>query len=495
MYQVFDASDIYRPPPLPPSDDDFTLQRRFRDPDEGGGGGGGIDDVLGWLGIPSPGGSRAGYDDPGGGFSSWGPAGLRALDETGLGQLMMETDNEDADYFDYSCLSSGLMSPDVESEFFNAHCAGRQLPFRAPEPTSWSFNPSCTTLPDRPPSPLFGDFRFNAGSDSSYPEMTSCDRYDDLPFDSEAQAKVKEIARYLASFEVQPWSVGTHRSLTSSCSTPGSNPTSPFQELGPVSGSTSPNQPNRTNITSSQKVSAAPVGFFHAGFDDSCCGLETTMVNPNEVFPDRTDVFPDPTDHQYASSRPTRDHPPRGRPTPRSSQRTSPHSVTPPKGRASSVLEALLRSTEPIDPNKGSGAAVAMEDEDEDEGEEGQWGVGRRTPERSLKKLLTGRVANDDDLSRKSHRGRADESLRAAAAPKKMISPAVETEMVYRASGGTSGRIFPGFADVKQKTNVIDESELARELGEIIREQTARKSNAGYTFTSEFRSAECFRCN
>lgn len=257
MYQVFDAPDIFGPPPS--GDDDFTLQRRYRDPDEGGGGGGGggIDDVLGWLGLPSPGGTRAGYDDPGGGFS-WGTAGFRALEETGFGQLMMETDNDEAEYFDYSCLSSGLMSPDVESEFFGARCAGRQLPLRVSEPPSWGFNPSCTTLPDRPPSPLFGDFRFigaTTGSDASYPAVTSCDRHSDLLFDSEAQAKVKEIARYLASFEVQPWSVATQRSLASSCSTPGSNPTSPFEELGSVSGSTlSPNQPNRTAVTSSHKV-------------------------------------------------------------------------------------------------------------------------------------------------------------------------------------------------------------------------------------------------
>lgn len=533
MYQVFEASDIFGQRPPLSANDDFTLQRRYRGPDEGGGaggsGGGGIDDVLGWLGLPSPGGgTRAGYDDPGGGGGggggglSWLPSGLRALDEAGgFGQLMMETENSDeAEYFDYSCLSSGLMSPDVESEFFGAPCVGGRPPLpplrssaTAADPYCWSFNPSCSsTLPDRPPSPLFADFRFNAGSDVSFPVVTSCG---DLPFDSEAEERVREIARYLASFEVQPWSVATPRSLDSTCSTPGSDPTSPFQELGSSSTSMSAHstlsasQLNGTTINSAHKLNSGinnvPVGFFHAGFDDSSCGLETTMVNPNDVFPDRTD-------HQYASSsRPpaTRDHPPRAarhqQPPRSSSQRTSPHhSVTPPKVRASSVLEALLRSTEPIDPNKGSGAAVAMEDDGED-GE--QRGMGRRSPERIPVKK--GRVGRDDDLVVVGRKGGqrnrvAEETLRAAAASATRRMNGSETEVEFRASGGTSGgtsggssgRTFAGFVDIKQETSGAVESELARELRQIIGDETMRKTTTtGYSFASEFRAAECFRCN
>lgn len=82
------------------------------------------------------------------------------------------------------------------------------------------------------------------------------------------------------------------------------------------------------------------------------------MVNPSDVFPDsRVDRF---FDHQYASL-PCQGPPPR---VPCGSSAVPPSTIrrSPPGG---SVLEALLRSNEPIDPNRGSGAAVGLDATDE----------------------------------------------------------------------------------------------------------------------------------
>lgn len=230
MYQVFDSELFGIPaspplPPLPPVDDDYALQR-YRGPGDD------IDSVLGFLGLGLPpyvgGGQMDGTtDDPGGGWGGCPGDGTAAAAAAAAGwrkafggQLM---DSDDYDYVDYSCFSSGVTSPDLDSEFFaraittssmGGPLAGDSkldVASSAAAYHPWEFAPisSSSTGLMRSHSPYFhletssSDFRL---SDRAF----SIDRFEGgrglrEEFDSEAEARVREIARYLASFEVQSW--------------------------------------------------------------------------------------------------------------------------------------------------------------------------------------------------------------------------------------------------------------------------------------------------
>ena len=315
-------------------------------------------------------------------WSQWCGSGL---DPDGSDATLCRTESEnDIDdlYVDYSCMSSGLLSPDIV-------CSG-------PPVTSYNTNPGrmlteVSLIKSEVDSGLFSFFQ-DVSSDgkisptapsvpsspSFCPEMPHghlpTDDYDSSycgdgnfgrqlsEFGSEEEA-VKNIARYLASFEVQPrFAAGLNRS-------PDNKNRDAMLESGLFQ--------NKSNFADRN------TNDFQRIDDYKLNAHQATDPRPNDAYPVRVD-------HGYAA-KPPQPNRPRKKSVHHGSKSSSRRNST--NAASCSVLEVFLTTTRSIDPNKGSNAALAEENNEHGLMQPGKaWKSPTCSSERLLKRLLTGEV-------------------------------------------------------------------------------------------------------
>lgn len=186
-------------------------------------------------------------------------------------------------------------------------------------------------------------------------------------------------------------------------------------------------------------------------------------------------------DHRY-TLKPLHNNPPvtrgsRGRKSGAAPSSSAQSAAAPCSGGKMSILEAFLRSTRPLDPNKGSNAALAAEGLAHLRLETGDSDVCRSSSGTILKKLLTGEI-DQNEVHRCEQevileRGKSGSASSAIAPAEPILADDFEigAELLLGQSGGND-LLGADLGNGPLWMNAENDEALSSELDEILREQT-----------------------